>query len=178
MAADLSGFVFKIKIPSPKLDLKGKTDKQKAAMKKALTTGVSRGLGRVETSLSKALDDAMRAPVWNWTSGVTTFRQNGEAPSSPRNIVDTGELMRSKKIKVAYLQTGGTVSVTYGAPYAALVHYGGAVRPYGKPGRSLVTVPKRPWIEATINGGYGIEKFDADKIINTAIQEAWTAQFG
>jgi phage gpG-like protein len=157
--------------------LKGKTDKQKAAMKKALTLGMQRGLNRIETSLSQALDRAMESSTWTWTSR-TTIRQNGSTAGSPRDIVDTGKLKGSKKLKTRFLQSGGSVAIEYNSPYARLVHFGGVITPYGRKGRALVTLPARPWITATLEGGYGIEKFGADEILNQAIQEAWQAQFG
>lgn len=168
---------FTIKIPTPKLDLKGKTDKQAAAMKKALIKGVQTGTSRVETSLSQALDKAMDAPVWGWT-GKETYRTNGDIAGTPRNIVDTGKLKASKKIKTKYLQNSTQITIEYTAPYANLVHFGGLVQPYGRANRTLVSIPARPWITSTLQGGNGIEKFDVDSIMNAAIQEAWAAQFG
>ena len=170
-------FQFKLNFKTPKLEFNGKTDKQKAAMKKALTLGMQRGLNRVETSLSQALDRAMESSSWGWTSR-TTLRRNGSSVGSPRDIVDTGKLKDSKKLKTRFLQSGGSVAIEYGAPYAKLVHFGGAITPYGRKGRALVTLPARPWITATLEGGYGIEKFNADEILNQAISEAWQAQFG
>ena len=168
---------FQITFPTPKPDLKGQDKKVAAKMKAAITKGVQRGMARVETSLSKALDDAMMASSWEWSSIVTT-RVNGQTVGSPRNIVDTGFLRDSKKLKISYLQTKTTVEVKYTAPYANLVHFGGMIRPYGAKGRTLKPIQPRPWITAVLNGGWGIEKLDVDSIINEALQEAWSAAFG
>lgn len=174
--ATLEGFNFRLNFETPKLDLKGKTDKQKAAMKRALTTGMARGVGRIETSLSQALDAAMESSTWNWPR--ETVRRNGSVAGTTRDIVDTGTLKASKKVKAAYKQTKATISITYGAPYAALMHYGGYVIPYGRTGRAAKQIPGRPWITATLEGTNGIPKFDSDAILNEAIKEAWAAQFG
>ena len=174
--AALQGFDFKLNFITPKLDLKGKTDKQKSAMKKALILGMQRGVNRIETSLSQALDNAMQSSSWSWPR--ETVRKNGTLAGTSRDIVDMGGLMASKKLKVSFQQTKASVAITYSAPYAALVHYGGYITPYGRPGRTAVSVPGRPWITATLQGGNGITKFDADSILNAAIAEAWKAQFG
>jgi hypothetical protein len=168
---------FAINFPTPKPDLTGKDKGTAKKMKAAITKGTQRGMARIETSLAKALDKAMTDSTWGW-SDKTTIRSNGQAVKSPRNIVDTGFLRDSKTLKVTYLQTKSSLEIKYKAPYANLVHWGGLIRPYGKAGRTLVELPRRPWIEATLNGGYGIEKFDADSIINEALQEAWTEAFG
>lgn len=167
---------FLITFPTPKPDI-SKTDKKVATkMKKAIVKGVQRGMARVETSLSKALDDALMGSTWEWT-GKATVRQNGQTVGSPRNIIDTGFLRNSKSLKVSYLQTKTTVEVKYNAPYANLVHFGGMIRPYGKEGRQLVALPPRPWITAVLEGGWGIEKLDVDSIVNEALQEAWAEAF-
>ena len=174
--ADLSGFRFGISFETPKLDLKGKTDKQKAAMKKALTRGMQNGMNRIETSLSQALDSAMQSNSWSWPG--QTLRRNGSTAGTSRDIIDTGALMRSKRLKVDFKQTKASLSIRYTSPYAAMVHYGGYITPYGRPGRGAVSIQGRPWITATLQGTNGIPKFDSDGILNDAIKEAWAQQFG
>ncbi|MGA0100596.1 MAG: hypothetical protein ACO3HF_01000 [Burkholderiaceae bacterium] len=174
--ADLSDFRFAITFQTPKLDLKGKTDKQKAAANKALIRGMQNGMNRIETSLSQALDSAMQSSSWGWPR--QTLRKNGSTAGTSRDIIDTGALMRSKKLKVDFKQTKASLNIRYTAPYAAIVHYGGYIIPYGRPGRAAVNIPGRPWITATFEGTNGVPKFDADTILNNAIKEAWTQQFG
>ena len=119
---------------------------------------------------------------WSLSAGWPTRRTNCPAPGqtvgSPRNIVDTGFLRDSKVLKTTFLQTKTSVEIKYKAPYANLVHFGGMIRPYGALGRTLKPLPPRPWIQAVLEGGWGIQKLDVDSIINEAIQEAWSAQFG
>ena len=168
---------FLVTFPTPKPDLTGKDKGTAKKMKAAITKGVQRGMARVETELSKALDNAMMASSWEWSSIVTT-RKNGQTVGSPRNIVDTGFLRDSKKLKISYLQTKTTVEVKYTAPYANLVHFGGMIRPYGVAGRTLQPIQPRPWITAVLQGGWGIEKLDVDSIVNEALQQAWSEAFG
>lgn len=181
MATSPQDFKFAVNFQTPKLDLKGKTDKQRAAMNKALTRGMSNGASRVETKLSQLLDQAMESSTWGpFAPKQWYYRKNGEvAGDGTRNLIDTGKLKKSKKVKTEYLQTKTKTSVTYTSPYAAITHYGGAIRPYGNKNAATVILPARPWIDAVIVGGYsGIESLKADEILNNAISEAWKAQFG
>lgn len=57
-------------------------------------------------------------------------------------VVDTGELKRSLNISV----TPSGVEVRYKAPYAAIQHEGGYIRPYGNPNAQKVFLPGRPWV--------------------------------
>ena len=170
-------FEFKVQIKTPKLDLSGRTDKAKAAMKKALTRGIQQGGAAIESSLKQALDRAMESPSWGWT-GTVTKRRNGSETGSPRDIVDTGRLQASGKVVASYLVTKTKFEVRYTAPYAQLVHQGGYIQPYGRRDRDTVYLPARPWIRSVMLGENGFEKFDVDGIMNEAISKAWKEQFG
>ena len=69
------------------------------------------------------------------------------------------------------------VNIKYSAPYASIVHYGGAHRPYGDESRPLQLLPARPWIYATVTGTYGITKYDMKSHLETAIKNEWLARF-
>lgn len=168
----------KLEIPAPKLTFK-KTDtaKMKAAMKRAVTRGSQKGTYYVSASLKEALGAAVSSSTWQW-NGKTTTRSNGSTASSPRDIVDTGRLKNSLKIKESFNQSGSKIGIAYSAPYAALVHYGGVVLPYGNKRANTVIIPARPWISATLQGTHGIKLFRWDKLYAKGINEAWTAQFG
>ena len=167
---------YQVTFPTPKPDI-SKTDKKTAAkMEAALNKGVQSGIKRVETSLSKALDKAMTSSTWEWSS-IVTYRQNGQTPTSPRNIVDTGFLRDSKSQKIVTKKYGAAIEGVYKAPYASTVHYGGMIRPYGVQGRQLVSLPPRKWVEAVLYGGWGIEKLDVSSIIDDAVQKAWSKAF-
>jgi hypothetical protein len=69
--------------------------------------------------------------------------------------VDTGELMASGRVTLS--ENGITIS--YDAPYAALIHYGGYIHPYGNV-NLRVFLPPRPWIESVMFGGGPVPQFD------------------
>ena len=74
--------------------------------------------------LSQNFDEAIIAPIWDWTS----------APS-PRDIVDTGALLRSKQVEMS----SGVATIKWTVPYAG----------YVKDGTSKS--PARDWIEYGVN---------------------------
>lgn len=78
---------------------------------------------------------------WDWKGrDWETQRRNGQKVTEPRNIVDTGNLLASKKrIQV----NKNTVDFTWTADYAGSVHDGGVT----KKGESN---PARPWTEPTL----------------------------
>lgn len=77
-------------------------------------------LPEVAAEFSQKLDDALRAV----------------------GAVDTGELLRSKSVVI----TRDGIEVTYDAPYAALVRFGGFIQPYGNPNARPVDIPGRDWV--------------------------------
>ena len=113
-----------------------------AQLKARFKAAIDRGSTRVAADLKRALDDAMRSPVWS--------TKNGQA-----DIIETGELLQSGTVTVN--QSG--VTIAYDAPYAALVHYGGYINPYGST-TEKVYLPPRPWVQSVLNGGAGIPAFD------------------
>ena len=102
-------------------------------------------MAQLAGSLKLALDTALRSPVWSWTGGA-------------RDIIDTGELMSSGSVTVS----GTSLSISYDAPYANLVHNGGYIYPYGNKSARPIYLPGRPWISATINGGGPVPKWEPD----------------
>lgn len=87
---------------------------------------------QISLKLKPALDTAIRAS-WGWRDGS-------------RDIVDTGELAKSLDIT----RSGKKISISYGTEYAALVHYGGYIQPYGNPSAESVYLPGRPWVAAVL----------------------------
>lgn len=104
--------------------------------------------------LGKALDAAMDASVWRWRDGS-------------RDIIDTGELKSSLSI----ISNSKGLTIDYGAAYAALVHYGGYIIPYGDPKNKPVYLPPRPWVQSVIFGGGPVDQFDFEAIYNKAFNE-------
>lgn len=155
----------------PKVEMKGQdvTPKMRLATNKALTKGVQKGMTYVEAALRPALDASM-ASQWSW--GV------GKAGLASRDIIDTGALKGSLKLKTTFLQTKTKLDIIYTQKYAAFVHYGGYIQPYGNPKASSMYIPGRPWVTAVLEGTHGQPKLDYAAPLNRGIQEAWKAQFG
>jgi hypothetical protein len=78
---------------------------------------------------------AIESPTWEW-DGIT-HRRNGEIASSPRDILDLGNLRDSQAVEFT---DPSTATVTYDVDYAAAVH-DGHITSNG----SIVT--GRPWTE-------------------------------
>ena len=143
-------FDARIEIQMPKVEGKTDTPKMKAAVNKALSKGAQKGSTYVSRSLRSALD-----------ASITSFQ-----------AVDTGKLKNSLEIREKFSQTKVGFSIIYKTPYAAFVHYGGVIQPYGNRNAAAVTIPGRPWVEKALEG------FDIRTPFDQGIQEAWSAQFG
>jgi hypothetical protein len=115
--------------------------------------GIKLGNERVVPALREALDGAMSSSIWAWNSGGT------------RDIVDTGKLRDSLMIQSS---TSG-FNVSYGAPYAALVHYGGYIQPYGNANIDKVYIPARPWANSVLLGDGPVPIFDWQAVYRDAI---------
>lgn len=131
----------------PKVKIKG-TEKEVAKYEAKLRSRfISAFHGSVEQQAKRIdglLDEAMDKAIWEWPR--ETHRLNNSIVGSPRNIVDLGELKKSKKIKTDYGKTFGALTVQYTAPYASFVHWGAYIYPYGNTSRGRVYTPARPWI--------------------------------
>lgn len=138
----------------------------------AITEGTSGGLQAASKALKPALNDAMAQSVWNWPN--VTLRKNTSDVDSPRDIIDTANLRDSVDI-----QTSGSngLQIIYTAPYAAMVHYGGITRPYGRSSDSFV-YPARPWISALLTGSHGIEQFKVLDVVDQQVLKNFQKSFG
>lgn len=104
----------------------------------------SRALVFLSEELELALGIAMESNVWGWEYG------DGD-------IYDTGALRDSGRVVVS----GNSLQIFYGEEYAAIVHYGGYISPYGNPNVTIY-MPGRPWIQAVILGGGPVPQFDME----------------
>lgn len=154
----------KLEIKMPKVEGKAETKKMQMAVNKAITKGAQKGATYVEKSLREALDASINSE-WSWTNGS-------------RDIVDTGKLRSSLEIKAVFSQTKVGFQISYNTPYAAFVHYGGVIKPYGNPNAADVVIPGRPWVQAVLEGSNGQPKFDLGTPFDRGISEVWSAQFG
>lgn len=161
------------KIPTVK-ELKGleeQTKKTAKELKGAILKGHIAAVAQIERELPVYLTAAMLADVWSWP-GITK-RKNGEEVGTIRDISDLGTLAKSLKINSQFLQTKSKVAIKYTAPHAELVHGSGktGLGTMVSRGGSTYTYPARPWVWATLNGGYnGIEVYDIRKVFEDNIK--------
>ena len=81
---------------------------------------------------AKANDRAIAEPLYSWPR--QTVRQSGEIAGSPRNIVDTGELLRSRSVQVR----GDDATFGWSADHALIAHEGATLR-------NGTVLPPRRW---------------------------------
>lgn len=86
--------------------------------------------------MSQAFDEAIETELYNYPR--VTHRRSGEIVSSPRNIVDTGELLESKV--VARSSSSMSAKFTWEASHSIYAHEGYTTR-------SGAEVPPRRWTE-------------------------------
>ena len=164
----MEGFKTVAVMKMPKVNLDKSWSKSSAAsFKRALTVSRQSAVDMASTKLQKALYASLESSVWAWPR--TTLRVNGETAGTTRNIYDTGGLYASQKVRTSHQVTQSKLTVTYNVPYAAFVHYGGVIQPYGNKNANSVLVPARPWVEAVLNGTHGQEKLDLGKFIRDKI---------
>ena len=111
---------------------------------------VSQALAKAKGEIADALNAAMSSSAWQWRTGGS------------RDIVDTGALKSSLSITFS----GGSFQISYSEPYAALVHWGGYIYPYGNKGAERIYLPGRPWVEATVMGGGPVPQIQWDNLIS------------
>lgn len=133
------------------IDFTSKVDVKAASA--AFQEGTEYAISVVSDAVQTALDAAVSSSAWAWSSG------------GARDIVDTGELKNSLTVTAS----GNDIFIEYGAPYAAFVHEGGYIRPYGNTSVDTVYIPGRPWVDAVLLGNGPVPSVDLDKIIGDAI---------
>ena len=99
----------------------------------------------------KDFDQQMISEKWRWTDKQTR-RKNGEIVGSPRDIVDTGALLQSKKRDPI---NSSITEFIWEDDAAELVHDGGKTKTGG-------AYPARPWTEPTLK--------EIDGVIDTIIK--------
>lgn len=110
---------------------------------KKLNSAIARSFDKTLDRLSESLDYAIDADLYEYPR--TTKRKSGEIVSSPRNLVDLGNLRDSKVI--ARSSDGNAAEFSWDVPYSLAVHEGYTT----KTGKD---VPPRRWTEK------GIEEAD------------------
>jgi phage gpG-like protein len=118
------------------------TSKSNIDLAQRLQNATNRASQRIVADLKDALSSALRSGVWPTLGGTA-------------DIYDTGELLASGSVTFS----DDSITVAYDAPYAALVHYGGYINPYGNTA-SKVYLPPRPWVDSVLRGGGPVSQFD------------------
>jgi hypothetical protein len=136
------------------LELKSKGVPQEEVLA-ILQGGINRASQRITVDLKAALDAALRSSIW-------------PTPSGSADIYETGKLLESGT--VSFDKEG--IKISYSAPYAALVHYGGYINPYGN-SNSKVYLPPRPWVDSVLNGNGAVKQFDFTKYYLEEISAAF-----
>jgi len=86
-------------------------------------------------------DQQMLEEKWRWKgSEGRTRRKNGQSVTEPRDIVDTGNLLQSKRRETI---NASTAEFIWDDEVAELVHDGGKIKKGG-------IYPARPWTEETL----------------------------
>jgi hypothetical protein len=155
---------FKIPIPGPDIEGTGLDKvlndfrdlvKTIEGMEEIFEECVDQAAEEIIPLLSEALDEAMESSIWPWDG-------------STRDIVDTGALRDSKD--VFWKSTTKSIVIQYNEPYADLVQYGGYIKSGYNPEVSIY-IPPRPWIDAVIYGGYGIQQFPFYELVQRRAME-------
>jgi phage gpG-like protein len=137
-----------------KIELKANSGQSLASR---IEAAINRANSRIAVDLKAALDAAIRSGVWS-------------TPSGSADIYETGELMSSGSVTV----DANGVTIAYSAPYAALVHFGGYINPYGNTSVK-VYLPPRPWIESVMFGGGPVPAFDFKRYYDEEIRREFSS---
>lgn len=119
-----------------------------------LKGAVARAFDQTVDALSESFDDAITDDRYPWPR--ETQRRNGETVSSPRDIVDTGELLESKVISRS--STENAAEFEWTAPHAIHAHEGATLA-------SGTELPARPWTEV------GLELADPKKAFERELKK-------
>jgi len=102
-------------------------------------------IDKLVVDINETLSEAIRSRIWEYNGGL-------------EDIVDSGQLLRSQSVSI----DGDSINISYSAPYAALIHYGGYIQPYGNENTERAYIPPRPWVDETLEGSTGILDLDAE----------------
>ena len=95
-----------------------------------------------------SLNDFIVVHLGQFTASLHVGESGGGIAYEPTSVLIAG-------IPHQGVKSGSEIIVSYSEPYAALIHYGGYILPYGNPNADKVYIPPRPWVESTLKGETG-----------------------
>jgi len=113
---------------------------------------ISKAFDVVVDAQEKAFNDAIVDEIWEWTR--PTDRSNGETVTSPRDIVDSGELLDSLEVA----RSANEAEFTWTVDYAIYVQYGVTLK-------NGTVLPARDWV------ALGVAECDRAKIMQQQINK-------
>ena len=112
--------------------------KQPKDLESAMKRAAGLALKEIVPVLDRQFTEEIQTVEWGWPG--TTKRKNGNTVSSPRDIIDTGDLMRSQQNqKIANF----TWRWTWDVEYSSIVHNGAVLKGGGN-------YPARPWTQTAL----------------------------
>ena len=117
-----------------------------------LNKAFAKAFAKTTEELADTCQNAIEADIYDWDRA--TLRSNGQVVTSPRDIVDTGQLLNSLEV-----ETGAKTSVmTWNVDYAVQVHEGYTTRAGNEK-------PARPWTQVALN------EINLEKVFAEALRE-------
>ncbi|ACT65625.1 predicted protein [Cyanophage PSS2] len=148
-----------------------KIDIDLASLSKIYEEKAKHSFAAVADELEGRFTDAISSAYWQWPGpskrGVSGSTLGEKARSwskskfntgSPRSIVDSGDLKGSLRVDLNLNNL--TCQFMWTTSYAAAVHEGAYIHPWGDKKNAKVHLPARPWTSAVINGTHGVPKYD------------------
>lgn len=140
----------------------------------SIMEGIQKAFRTCAAELDGRFDEAISGANWSWPRTTrrglpgTTLAQKikgynqgkGNDVGSPRSILDSGDLKGSKQMSDI---KGFSVEWTWSVEYAAAVHDGAMIYPWGNRNADKVELPARPWTNAVLEGNvanYKGEQYD------------------
>lgn len=125
--------------------------------------GIEKAFRTCAAELDGRFDEAISGANWDWprttqrglpgtsvgAKAKAHAQGKGNTVSSPRSIVDSGDLKGSKMMDIK----GMSAEWTWSVEYAAAVHDGARIYPWGNKSADTVELPARPWTNAVLEGG-------------------------
>ena len=146
------GFGFSIKFTTP------------PGAEQVFQQAAEKAFQQTSAELDGRFADAVSSAMWDWprqskrgVSGITlgekarNYQKAGYNTNAPRSIVDSGDLAASRRFSKGRLDANWSWSVSY----AAAVHDGAVIYPWGNKKAARVELPARPWTDAVLIGGVG-----------------------